>query len=105
MKRRESDSASKWYQKSAAANNAEGLCMMGYFYQKSYGVVKQSTPSALRCYATAAATGDFEQMVDVARKFLKGGEVPKEEKIAVDILDAAAKCGSVDAQFYLAKCY
>lgn len=105
MKRRESDSASKWYQKSAAANNAEGLCMMGYFYQKGYGVVKQSTPSALGCYATAAATGDFEQVVDVAIKFLKGGDVPKEEKIAVDILDAAAKCGSADAQFYLAKCY
>lgn len=105
MKRRETDSASKWYQKSAAANNVEGLCMMGYFYQKGYGVVKQSTPSALGCYATAAATGDFEQMVDVARKFLKGGEVPKEEKIAVDILDAAAKCGSAAAQFYMAQCY
>lgn len=105
MKRREFDSASKWYQKSAAANNAEGLCMMGYFYQKGYGVVKQSTSSALGCYTIAAATGDFEQMVDVARKFLKGGDVPKEEKIAVDILDAAAKCGSADAQFYLAKCY
>lgn len=44
-------------------------------------------------------------MVDIAKKFLKGGEVPKEEKIAVDILDAAAKSGSAEAQFYLAKCY
>lgn len=105
MKRRESDSASKWYQKSAAANNAEGLCMMGYFYQKGYGVVEQSTPSAIGCYTSAVATGNFEQMVDVARKFLKGGELPKEEKIAVDILDAAAKAGSSDAQYYLANCY
>ena len=105
MRRRESDSASKWYQKSADANNVEGLCMMGYFYQKGYGVVKQNTPSALGCYASAAVTGDLEQMVDIAKKFLKGGEVPKEEKIAVDILDAAAKSGSADAQFYLAKCY
>lgn len=105
MRRRESDSASKWYQKSAAANDVEGLCMMGYFYQKGYGGVKQSTPSALGCYASAAVTGNFEQMVDIAKKFLKGGEVPQEEKVAVDILDAAAKSGSVDAQFYLAKCY
>lgn len=105
MKSRKFDSSSKWYQKSATANNTEGLCMMGYFYQKGYGVVKQSTSSALGCYATAAATGDFNQMVDVARKFLKGGDAPKEEKIAVDILDAAAKSGSVDAQFYLAQCY
>ena len=103
MKKREYDSASKWYQKSAAANNAEGLCMMGYFYQKGYGVVQQNAQSALGCYATAAATGDFDQMVDVARKFLKGGEVPQEPKIAVDILDEAAKSGSTDAQFYLAK--
>ena len=44
-------------------------------------------------------------MVDIAKKFLKGGEVTQEEKIAVDILDAAAKSGSADAQYYLAKCY
>jgi|GEM_PF-2855233 predicted protein (fragment) len=105
MRRREFDSSSKWYQKSAAANNIEGLCMMGYFYQKGYGVVKQNTQSALGCYASAAVTGDLGQMVDIAKKFLKGGEVPKEEKIAVDILDAAAKSGSAEAQFYLAKCY
>lgn len=105
MKRRDYSSASKWYQKSASANNAEGLCMMGYFYQKGHGGVQQNVQSALGCYATAAATGDFDQMVDVARKFLKGGEVPREEKIAVDILDAATKSGSTDAQFYLATCY
>ena len=77
----------------------------GIFLSKGYEVGKQNTSSALGCYASAAVTGDLEQMADVAKKFLKGGEVPKEEKIAVDILDAAAKSGSADAQFYLAKCY
>lgn len=105
MRRRKCDSASKWYQKSAAANNPEGLCMMGYFYQKGYGEVQQNVQSALGCYAAAAATGDFDQMIDIARKFLEGVEVPQEEEIAVNILDEAAKSGSTDAQFYLAKCY
>lgn len=105
MKRREFDSASKWFQKSAAANNVEGLCMTGHFYQKGYGGVRQSTSTAIGCYACAASTGNLEQMVEIAKKFLEGCDVPQDEKIAFDILDAASKSGSSDAQFYLAKCY
>lgn len=105
MKRREFDSASKWFQKSAAANNVEGLCMMGHFYQKGYGGLKQSTETAIGCYEAAAYTGYPDQMVEIALKFLRDCEVPRDEKIAFDILHAASKSGNSDAQFYLAKCY
>ena len=44
-------------------------------------------------------------MIDIAKAFLNGGDVPREEKIAVDILEAIVKSGSTDVQYYLAKCY
>ncbi len=105
MKKRDFESALKWYQKSSSANNAEGLCLIGYFYQEGYRNIQQSTPSALGYFAAASATGDFDTMVDIAQKFLKGSELPKEEKVAVSILEAAANSGSADAQFCLAKCF
>ena len=103
MERRNFANASKWYRSSAVANTAEGLCMMGYFYQTGLGGVKRSTSSALECYENAAATGEFEQIIDIAKKFLEGRVVPREDGVAADILAAAVKAGSEDARFYMAK--
>ena len=105
MKRRDYHGAAKWYQKSSKANDTEGLCLMGYFYQKGYGGIQQNTSSAIECLSKASSGGNFDQMISIARKFLKGGEFPKEEKIAVLILEAAGNSGNADAQYYLAKCY
>lgn len=105
MKRRESEISSKWYQKSADAGNVEGYCMMGYFYQTGHGVKRQSSTEALECYLKAASTGELDQMVSIAIEFLVGGDIPKTERVGVDILDIAAKSGNPDAQYYLAQCY
>lgn len=91
--------------KVCCVNDVEGLCMIGYFYQKGYWGIKQNTSIALRYYAMAADTGNFNEMVDIARKFFIGSKFPQEEKVAADIIDAAAKAGNAAAQFYLAKCY
>ena len=103
MERRNFANASKWYRSSAVAYTAEGLCMMGYFYQTGLGGVKRSTSSALECYENAAATGEFEQIIDITKKFLEGRVVPREDGVAADILAAAVKAGSEDARFYMAK--
>lgn len=104
MKTGKVDNSLKWYQKSYDAGDVEGACMMGYFYQKGYAAAKRSAKTeALECYIKAASTGEFDRMVAIAKKFLAGGDFPKEEEVAVGILNAAAKVGSLDAYYYLVR--
>lgn len=105
VRRREFESSLKWYQKSAAASDIEGLCMTGYLYYKGYGSIKPGIPYALGCFSVAASKHHFTQIVEIAMNFIDGKDVPKDEGIAVVIFDSAAREGSVDAQFYLANCY
>lgn len=69
--------------------------MMGFFYQKGYGGVRQNTSTAVRYYMKAASSGKKEYMVSISKKFMVGQDVPKDEMVAVSILDVSAKIGNL----------
>lgn len=105
MKSQNYANAEKWYKKSAEASDAEGCCMEAYFVYTGRVDSKSNGTTASKYYMNAAATSEFELMITISEKFFTGNEVPKNEQVAVDILTAASKAGSAEAQYHLGQCY
>ena len=87
-----------YYETAAAAGNNNGICKLGYCYEKGYGV-KLSFKKAYDLYLQAAENGSTLGCKMVANCYQEGIYVEEDALKSFEWLKKAAELGSADAMY------
>ena len=90
-----------YYETAAAAGNNNGICKLGYCYEKGYGV-KLSFKKAYDLYLQAAENGSTLGCKMVANCYQEGIYVEEDALKSFEWLKKAAELGSADAMYMVA---
>jgi TPR repeat protein len=98
--------ARRWYEKAAAAGEAQGMINLGSLYEAGNGV-PQDYAAARRWYEKAAATGNAWAMINLGIMYGTGHGVPQDDAAARRWYEKAGATGDAGAMnalglFYLA---
>ena len=94
--------AAPWYRKAAEAGHPGAQNLLGYHYERGYGVPRDPTEGA-RWYRKAAAQGHADAMFNLGRVHDAGVGVAKDPGEALRWYKAAAERGQEEAKRALAK--
>lgn len=105
LRKRDFQNSYKWYKKAADKNDAEALCVVGYFYHEGYAGLSKSWTNAHGHYEKAARTGEFKAALSVACQLMSGTRLPKSIDAAIEIIECCAVAGSPEGKCMLAALY
>jgi uncharacterized protein len=97
--------ARDWYEKAAAADNANAMCSLGWMYEKGSGVIVQDYTQAGNWYQRAAEAGNTEAMYNLGVFYQNGQGVPQNYDQAREWFQKAAEAGNMDAMNSLNELY
>lgn len=98
------DNAVAYYQMAADADDDDGICNLGYCYEKGQGVIL-SYKKAFELYMKAAALGSARGYKMVANCYMEGIGVEKDVPEAIQCLMKAADKGDAQAMYLIASIY
>lgn len=105
LRKRDFQNSYKWYKKAADKNDAEALCVLGYFYHEGHAGLSKSWTNAHGYYEKAAKTGEYRAALFVACELMSGKRLPMSIDAAIEIIECCAMAGSPEGKCMLATLY
>ena len=98
------DSAFRYFQLATDLGSLEGMCNLGYMYEKGHGVIL-SHRKAFELYSRAAENGYGRGFVMLAFCYLEGINVEEDATVALKWFVKGAEAGNVMGMYYAAVMY
>lgn len=99
-----STEALKWFNKSAAANNADSIARIGLMYEFGEGVDTDKS-RAIELYRNAVKLGGNRGMIAYANALIRGSGIQKNKEQAHSLLKTASSNNSASAKYVLGAYY